>query len=97
MHIADAQFLTFPLFAQVDQLSSELLHVVVDFRETLLGVFFGFVGQLSRRQLQLCQFALDFVDFGGHALQFHRQPAGRFVHQIDRFVRQKTVAVDRLR
>ena len=36
--------------------------------------------------------ALHFVDLGGHALQFHREPAGGFVHQVDGFIRQEAVA-----
>ena len=31
------------------------------------------------------------VDLGGHAFQLHRQPAGRFVHQVDGFVGQEPV------
>ena len=36
--------------------------------------------------------ALDLVDFRRHGIQFHLQARGRLVHEIDRLVRQKTVA-----
>ena len=49
------------------------------------------VGQLPGGQLQLHEPPLELVDLLGHALQLHRQAAGRLVHQVDRLVRQEAV------
>ncbi len=91
LHVAHAEFFAFPLFAQVRQLLFDLVHVVVDFGETLLGMFFGFVGQLSGGNFQLRELALQLIDLGRYALEFHRQPAGGFIHQVDRLIRQEAI------
>jgi hypothetical protein len=36
--------------------------------------------------------AFDYVDFRGHGVDLHLQARRRFVHEVHRFVRQKTVA-----
>ena len=69
----------------------QLGHLVFDFGEAVLGVLFGFVGELPGGQFQLHEAALHLVDFGRHAFQLHRQPAGGFVHQVDRLVGQEAI------
>ena len=84
-------FSRFPLLAEAGQLLAQLGHLVFDLGEPLLGVLFGFVGQLPGGQFQLRQPALHLVDLVGHAFQLHRQPAGGLVHQVDGLVGQEAV------
>ena len=91
MHVAQPALFEFPLLAQVGQAAAEIGHFLLDFLSALLGVFLGLVGQLAVGQFQLHQPPLHLVDLLRHALQLHRQAAGRFVHQVDGLVRQKAV------
>ena len=70
----------------------QLGHFFVDFVEAFLGVLFGFVFELAGGELELHQAALHLVDLGGDAFEFHGEPAGGFVHQVDRLVGQEAVA-----
>ena len=69
----------------------KLVHFLFDFGAALLGVLFGFVGQLAVGQFELHQPPLHLVDLRRHAFQFHRQPAGGLVHQVDGLVGQEAV------
>ncbi len=91
LHVADAELFGLPLFAEVGELGPQLLHLVLDLGEPILGVFFGLLGQLTGGQFELRQAALDFVDLAGHAFQFHGQAAHGLVHQVDGFVGQEAV------
>jgi hypothetical protein len=55
-------------------------------------VLFRFLFQLAGGEVKLHQATLNLVDFGGHALEFHRELAGGFVHQVDGFIRKEAVA-----
>ena len=52
---------------------------------------YGSVAALAG-QLELRDSPLHFVDLCRHAFQFHRQPAGGFVHQVARLIRKKAVS-----
>jgi hypothetical protein len=90
--VAQAHFFAFPLFAKAGQLFAQLGHLVFDFGEAFLGMFFGFVFQLAGGQLELREPALHFIDLAGDALQLHGEPAGGFVHKVDGFIREEAVA-----
>ena len=90
--VADSHLFTFPLLAEAGELFAQLVHLVFNFGEALFRVFFGFRFQLPGGELQLHEPSLHLVDFGRHALEFHREPAGGFVHQVDRFIRQEAIA-----
>ena len=45
--VAEAQLFAFPLLAEAGQLTFQLGHLLVDFNEAVLGVFFGFVFELA--------------------------------------------------
>ena len=88
-------FLGFPLGFE----SSDILFAVGDLPFELFQSFpafgcsvIGLVGQGGDLDLHSCQLASGFIDFGRHRVDFHSQPAGRLVDQIDRLVGQKTVA-----
>ena len=51
----------------------------------------GFFGERLALDFQLRDAPLDLVDFNRHAVDFDAQPRRGFIHQIDGFVRQKTV------
>ena len=70
---------------------AQLGHLLLDLGEPLLGVLFGFVGELPGGQLELREPPLHLVDLRRHALQLHRQPAGGLVHQVDGLVGQEAV------
>ena len=91
MDAAQAALFQFPLAAQVGQLAAQLGHLLLDFAALLGGVLLGLVGQLAVGQFQLHQPSLHLVDLVRHALQLHRQPAGRLVHQVDGLVGQEAV------
>ena len=91
LHVAQAQLFRFPLLAQAGQLVLELGDFLFDLGQPVLRGFLGLFGQLPSGQFQLAQPALDFVDLRGDAFQFHRQAAGRFVHQVDGLVGQEAV------
>ena len=91
LDVAQAQFFRLPLFAETRLFVFQFGNLLLDFGQPVLRGFFRFLGQLPRGQLQLAQTPLNFVDRGRNALQLHRQPAGGFVHQVDRLVGQEAV------
>ena len=91
LHVAQPALFKLPLLAQVGQLLAQLGHFLLDFLAALLGVLLGLVGQLAVGQFELHQPPLHHVDLAGHAFQFHRQPAGGLVHQVDGLVGQEAV------
>ncbi len=76
---------------KIGQLEAQIGHFGLDLLAAVDGVLFGLFGQLPRGQFQLHQPALHLVDLARHAFQFHRQPAGGFVHQVDGLVGQKAI------
>ena len=89
--VAEAGLFAFPLLAKVGQLAAQLGHLLLDFGAALLRVLLGLLGQLAIGQLQLHQPPLHRVDLVRHALQLHRQAAGRLVHQVDGLVGEEAV------
>ena len=91
LRVAQPALFEFPLLAEIGELLPQLGHFLLDLGTMLPGMFLGLFGQLPIGQFELHEPPLDLVDLGRHALQFHRQPAGGLVHQVDRLVGQKAV------
>ena len=91
LDVNDAEFFRFPLLAERGQLPLHLGHFGLHLGLLLLSGGVRLLRQLPVGQFELPQTALHFVDFRRHALQLHRQLAGRFVHQIDGLVRQEAL------
>ena len=91
LHVAQAALFEFPLPAQLGELFAQVGHFLLHVGPVLLGVLLAFLGKLAIGQFELHQPPLHLVDFAGHAFQFHRQPAGGLVHQVDGLVGQEAV------
>ena len=59
--------------------------------QTVLGCSIVFQLQRLNLDLHLQDVAVQLVQFFGLAVHFHPQPAGRFVHKVNRLIRQETV------
>ena len=91
LRAADAALLRFPLLPQVGELPAELGRFLLDLGEPLLRVLLRLLGELPGRELELHEPPLHLVDLARHALQFHRDPARRLVHEVDRLVGEEAV------
>jgi hypothetical protein len=91
LRTAHAALLGLPLLAEAGQFLPQASRLLLDFNESFLGVLLRLLGQLPRSQFQLHEPSLHLVDLAWHALQFHRDPAGRLVHEVDRLVGQKPI------
>ena len=91
LNVVQTHFFGFPLRPQIGQLLLHRFHFGFDLGPLADRRRFGFVDQLSMGQFQLPQPTLQTIDRFGNRFFFHRQTAGRFVDQIDRFVGQKTI------
>lgn len=89
--VAEPHLFGFPLLAQRCQLLFKRFH----FGRDLLALGdrrgLGLIGQLPVGEFELAQLPLHLVDRFGNAFLFHRQAAGRFVDQVDRFIGQEAV------
>jgi len=54
-------------------------------------VLLGLLGELAGGEFKLHEPPLNFVDLARHALQFHGDPAGRLVHEVDRLIGQEAI------
>ena len=91
LHIAETELFGLPLLAQIGKFLSQLFHFGFDIGEPFFRRRFVLIRQLARGEFQLCQLALNFVDFGRHAFQLHRHATGGFIHQINCLVRQEAI------
>ena len=91
LRAAHAALLRLPLLPEAGQLLSQLGRLRFDLDEPFLGMLLRLLRQLPRRQFQLQEPPLHLVDFARHALQFHRDPTRRLVHEVDRLVGQEPV------
>jgi len=84
-----------PLLLPAGPQSVSLLFQFGNFRFQVLETGLGLLGPLHLHRLllylQAGDVALQVVDLGRHAFDFHLQAAGCLVHQVDRFIRQEPV------
>ena len=85
--ISHVQLFCFPLFSEAGQFAFFFFHFSPHFSQPLLYAVVVFTFQLASRQFQLRETSLHGVDFLRHAIQFHRQFAGGFIDQVNRFIR----------
>ena len=86
LRAAHAALLRLPLLPEAGQFLPQFGRLRFDLDEPLLGMLLRLLGQLPRRQFQLHEPPLHLVDLARHALQFHRDPTRRLVHEVDRLV-----------
>ena len=91
LRAAHAALLRLPLLPEAGQFLPQFGRLRFDLDEPLLGMLLRLLGELPRRQFQLHEPPLHLVDLARHALQFHRDPTRRLVHEVDRLVGQEPV------
>src|SRR5690348_3085553 len=87
----DGVFFDLPLGLEAAGFLTESGEFLFEFLEALAGMRIGFLGKSLALDFELENASLNFVDFGGHGIEFHSQACGGFVYEVDGLVREKTI------
>ena len=91
LDVREPHLFGFPLLAKAGDLLAHSGHLGFDSFKCPVGALVGFLFELTLRQFELTQAALERIDFGRDAVALHGQSRGGFVDKVDRFVWQETV------
>ena len=83
--------LRFPYLFEVGVFAFEFLDLVLDQRMAFFGGYVLFLLHRFSLDLELDQSTLEFVHYLGLGVDLHPDACGRFVDQVDGFVRQEAV------